>query len=644
MSNRHVQELSRVCECLLRDAAQAFPALVKEFERDLNRLRHLVKHRGLTVFTVDFPAVCKHLDRCLAEGQYNLSCLPTAGRINTRVVIPKFLRGLYLLVFDEDGSLKEDCDPLAVFFLRQILAFGKKTELDCSEDAKDREVQEFLDLDIDLPEPGWFWNGQTAFTEDVPDHPFIGSFGGTACDAEMSAFLGNLDKLSGFLTSSLGAYHPEAWRFRHGPGAIAESAGITNKYYWRSWSERLESCYPIADYGFHSFSSWAGRAIGMGTSSKEPSSRLICVRKTVEKPRLIAAEPASHQWCQQNIWHYFCARVKDSWIGNFVRFRDQTFNQDLCLKASRGGMLATLDLSSASDRVTCQAVEGLFRANPPLLRYLMACRTRVVKLPSGKLHRLRKFATMGSAVTFPVESLLFLAVALAATLTKREARVTLENIQALEGEVAVFGDDLIVPEDSRDLVVRGLEALRFKVNTAKSYWTGRFRESCGVDAFQGVPVTPAYWKGLVTRSSESVASTVAVHNNFILKYLMNAAQYIASTVRGASVPLVSADSEVMGLKSRCSPPISSFKSRWNRGLQRLEVRLPVLIARVRKTPVHDDTGLLQFFTESPGPFNPWTSGVAQRSSARLSRRWVPAADVLAQGTFAAEGLRPNFLS
>jgi len=638
LSKRHVGELSRVCENLLRDAAQAFPALTKEFERDLTRLRHLVTHRGLSVFTDDFPAVCKHLDRCLAEGQYNYSGLPTSGKCSGRAVIPKFLRGLYLLVFDEVGSLKEDCDPLAVFFLRQILAFGKKTELDCSDEAKHREVLDFVETDRSLPEPGKFWDAANAYSVGTPNCPFEVNFGGPAQeDAEVSAFLRKLDELSGFLTSTLGAYNPAEWRFKHGPGAISEVTGPTNKYCWRNWSNRLESVYPIADCGFHSYSSWAGHIVSRVVGSQEPASRLICVRKTVKKPRLIAAEPSEHQWCQQNIWHYFCDRAHDSWIGDFVRFRDQTLNQDLCLAASRDGKACTLDLSSASDRVTCQAVESLFRANPPLIRALMASRTRLVKLPEKKLHRLRKFATMGSAVTFPVESLLFLSVCLAACLTKRGRKVNRRNVMALRGKVAVFGDDLIVPEDTRDLVIRGLEALRFKVNIAKSFWTGRFRESCGVDAFAGVPVTPAYWKGLVTRSSESVASTVAVHNNFYQKYLMHSAQYLASTVRHRFIGAVHADSGVFGLLTRCRPPSDYYRSRWNVNLHRLEVRLPLLRATARRTKIEDDTALLQYFTESPSPYDFWASGVMQRPVVSLDGRWVPAVDVLAQGTFIAQG-------
>ena len=62
---------------------------------------------------------------------------------------------------------------------------------------------------------------------------------------------------------------------------------------------------------------------------------------------------------------------------------------------------------------------------------------------------------MGSANTFPVESLLFLGVALAAVAVKRGLRnVRQRDLESFVGEVAVFGDDIVIPVDSRELFVR----------------------------------------------------------------------------------------------------------------------------------------------------------------------------------------------
>lgn len=629
MSKRYVKELSCVAERLVRDAEHAFPTLRKEFERDLIRLRRLADSRGIPFFTVDLPAVAKHLDRCLATGEYKRSELPCARSVSGRVVIPVFLRGLYLLVFDESGSLLDDPSIEAIFFLRQILCFAKKAEIECPQRAKDREVQSFVELDLSLPEPSQFWSGGSESLCSVPETSFR-SF--SERDPDLVEILGSLDVVSGILVSSLGPYDPSDWRHRHGPGAISEVTRPTNKYIWRNWSDRLEFCYPIADCGYHNYSSWAGRADVTEVGSFDPSSRLICVPKTYTRPRLIAAEPSEHQWCQQNIWHYFCSQARGSWIDEFCRFRDQTLNQDLCLRGSRSGNLGTLDLSSASDCVTTQAVEALFRVNPTLLRCLASSRTQRVKLPCGRMHELRKFATMGSAVTFPVESLLFLAVAITSVLASRRQAVNARTIKSLVGQVAVFGDDIVIPVDSWDLVHRLLKCLHFNVNTNKSYGTGRFRESCGVDAFHGQVVTPVYWKGPCTRKPTSVATNVAVHRNLVKRYLMHTAAYVASTLAaGRQLPYVTAEVGVVSLYSRTgSSDLSGLRTRWNSSLQREEVRVMCFESTCRKDPVSDDSAVFQFFTESPSPQNLWRSGVPQRPILRIKDGWVPCTDITAR--------------
>jgi len=645
MSKCHVRELSNVYFALFQDAKATFPTLGAEFEKDLTRLNSLVERRGIRVFLEDLPAVGKHLDRCLSSGQYNLSGLPLTKRFSGRVVIPKFLRGLYLLVFHETGSLREDCSTEAIFFLRQLLYVAKKAVYPCSQEKVEDEVQNFYLTDSQLPEPESFWMASSP-SDLATSAPYRG-FGNSQLlraridtydpqqRTELSIFLMNLDKVSRLITTTLGSYDPSEWRFRHGPGAIAEASGPSNKYYWTNWSEVLESGFPIADYGFHNHSSWADRCQDSGSiDSSEPSSRLIAVPKTFSGPRLIAAEPSEHQWCQQNCWNYFCSRTRESWIGEFVAFRDQSLNQALCSEASRTGSLATVDLSAASDRVTCHVVGQLFWRNPELLRALRSTRTRSLQqqlAPSVPgVVALRKFSTMGSANTFPVESLVFLAISLAAVATRRGLEdIRRSTLTSLIGEVAVFGDDIIIPSDSRELTVRALEVLYFKVNDQKSFWTGKFRESCGVDSFDGCLVTPIYWRQPYDGGPESLSSVVECRNNFYRKFLLNTAAYLESTIP-RDIPEVSMNSGVFGVKTRFRPRCDGFPRRYNEHLQRFEVRVGSLVTSQRRTPTDDDTALLQYFTEAPSPDNIWTHGVPQRPSLRIKRRWVSQELITAQ--------------
>jgi hypothetical protein len=645
MSNRHVQELSKVYEGLFEDALYAYPTLGDEFERDLVRLREAVLQRGLYLYLVDLPALCKHLDRCLDNGEYKLSGLPLSKRYSNRTPIPKFLRGLYLLVFDSLGSLKEDYDVTAIFFLRQILSAAKKVCVPCSSEAVVNEVDDFFAIDERLPEPEWFWQCPHPTRSEVGENyrgfcssTVVTSREGcsTVSNSEeggLVSLLRSLDKVSNILSTTLGVYDPSEWSFKHGPGAIADHVGPTNKYCWFNWSDRLESVFPIADYGFHNYSSWACDVGDREITTNEPSSRLISVPKSYTKPRLIAAEPRENQWCQQNIWRYFFSRTESTWIGRFIRFADQTLNQDLCQKGSASGMLATVDLSAASDRVTPHVVGQLYRGNPGLVLALQSSRTRVItqKISSNapSEYVLRKFSTMGSACTFPVESHIFLSVALAAVLTTRQLPVTLRNITDLEGSVAVFGDDIVIPIDCRESLIQLLEALCFKVNINKSYWNGKFRESCGVDSFGGVDLTPAYWKGKIGNDPDSIASTIDASNNFYMKFLVNTSNVVASTIRKINIPFVGVESGVTGFKSFVRPP-RRHKERWNGDLQLTESLVPVFLTKAQKTPTNDDSALLQFFTEEPSPLLKWSHGFVQRPKTKLRLTWVPTSELIAQ--------------
>jgi hypothetical protein len=237
---------------------------------------------------------------------------------------------------------------------------------------------------------------------------------------------------------------------------------------------------------------------------------------------------------------------------------------------------------------------------------------------------------MGNATTFPVESLVFLAVALAACLHKHGLQVTPRSCKTfLTGKLAVFGDDIIIPKECRETCVDLLEALGFRVNRAKSFWTGKFRESCGIDAFDGHNVTPAYWlRPYSRRKPESYASTLETAQNFYKRFLVHSSNVIASAAqRDRKVPLLPYGTGFLGRQSFAVPSFRRLRSRWNVDLQRTEYFVPQLIAVAKKTPIEDHTGFLQYFTEDPAPETNWTSGVPCVPVVRVSHRWVTAIDL-----------------
>jgi hypothetical protein len=648
MSKSYVEELVEVYEALFRDAKYAFPALCKELDKSFAHIARVATTAGIPCFLQWLPALGKHFDKCLAEGEYKQSGLPFSKRRPNCVGIPVFLGELYLLVFDDKGCLRNDYDHTAIVFLRQFLYCAKKATVDCGSEREQREIRAFLELDASLPEPDEIWEqehaelvelGQTyqGFAQSNLIRPrWYAETDGHPVPRRV--FLRNLDIVSGLLSSALGPYRPEEWRHRHGPGLTSDVKPGESKYAFKNWSDRLESAFPYCEHAFHALTEWVDHCSqGLQASSEERASRLMAVPKSFDKPRLIAAEPSENMWCQQNIWHFMRERTSRTWIGKFVKFDDQTQNQEFCLRASRDGALSTVDLSSASDRVTCHAVGQLFRGNLGLLQALQATRTACIDVDTGSGDpvrvKLRKYSTMGNATTFPVETLLFLSIAIASVLTARKRPVTMKEIERLVGEVTVFGDDIIVPTDCRDILERALRSLYFKVNETKTFWTGLFRESCGVDAYRGEVVTPVYWHGPYRDTPESLASTVETAKNLYKRFYVRTSEHLRTTVPAREVPLVRMDSDVIGWTSFVDPgrPHCGFATRFNRVLQRREFLVRSVRAINEKEPLNDGSALLQFFTELPEPTTKWKSGIAQGPRLRRERRWVPVESLTLQG-------------
>lgn len=619
-----------IYSALLADCKSAFPRLEREFERDLDSLRKYVGDRGVGAVFTDLPRLAKHLDRCLDRGQYVPSRLPLGAAVSRTVVIPNLFRGLYLLIFDESGFPRKDVDTLAITFLRQLLLLCKKVKLVCPDEKVALEIENFLQVDCSLPEPSRLWEDSAGNPEvSGSAQSFTTVLQKTAQGRDLlrndPSFGTRLDLVFARIMAALGQYKPEEWPFRHGPGAIAATTRPSNKYHWYSWPDRLESAFPVSEFGFHTHSSWAANHASIPEG--EEAGRLIAVPKTYDKPRLIAAEPSCHQWCQQNMRAYMYDRARASWINRFVRFRDQTQNQDLCRKGSVDGSLATLDLSEASDRVTCDVVEAAFRSNLNVLRSLIACRTRFVRVDLAThnckvLHRLNKFSTMGSAVTFPVESLIFLGITLACL-----GDANPEDIERLTGAVSIFGDDIIVPTIARDRLVQALEALCFKVNTEKSFSGSNFRESCGVDAYRGVVVTPVYLRSLGPTTIESAVGLVETANHFYSRWQLNVSARLRRTVgERFKFPDVHPDSGVTGYATRVRP-IEVPQFRWCKSLQRCEAKVASPKAEQTKARPEDDSRIFQFLTEQPGPMTNWEPGYLVRSRLKIKPRWVSIHDL-----------------
>lgn len=195
------------------------------------------------------------------------------------------------------------------------------------------------------------------------------------------------------------------------------------------------------------------------------------VPKNAKTERPIAVEPRWNIWMQKGMGSFIRKRLK--YFGVDLDF--QGLNQALSIYGSRTGRYGTIDLASASDTVSKELVKALLPE--PWLTILAALRSPSYSLEKADWVEYQKWSSMGNGYTFELESLLFWALA-----------------SSVNEDVAVYGDDLVVPSESYEAIVEVLNLCGFRVNPEKSYHGGYFRESCGEDAFDGDRVTPIYWK------------------------------------------------------------------------------------------------------------------------------------------------------
>lgn len=305
---------------------------------------------------------------------------------------------------------------------------------------------------------------------------------------------------------------------RHGPGSsLCTQRGRVTPYY--KWSDLPYTCTPNARpltiQAIESDPRWIG-ALDDWYRDKHnlpkhciisrsdlfehvlelvPGNRITFVPKTRSIDRSIAIEPRMNLFLQLGVDAHIRRRLK--------RFGcdldSQVKNQVLAAIGSETGKFATLDLSMASDTIALRLVELLFP--PGWVDLLYDLRSPVGCVDSGDEQPYHKLSSMGNGYTFAVESLIFLAIAFASkVLYERKAGEKRFN---LCDDVAIFGDDIIVPTPVVPNIQLLLDWCGFTLNYEKSFTDGPFRESCGKDYYHGTPVRPLYFRKEVVDVQEA---------------------------------------------------------------------------------------------------------------------------------------------
>jgi hypothetical protein len=534
--------------------------------RDYQTVAVRTEKEGESFLTITLPQYCKDFERSLELG--SIASTAFTGFSKHRG-LPRFLGGFLKQIFSPDGSLLDNPSVDCIRAIRQLtLVFGK-IERQCTQARISRAMQRYVQIEAELGSMDTnsfeeflplFRKASTLLWADVfssvennltemhtvvqrwvnseESHNSHDESQHWMNKAEKDVFLGILSYLPAkgvkkpftnvrereIVIDPLDRYHLVP---KHGPGATADGLRGNAKFHLPVWPQRLERVFP---YGEYAIPNWRYNdqldRVRFLEPGKETPVKVVAVPKTLKTPRVIAEEPAAMQYMQQALAQQLIRNIEDveprrtavragavelcNLGRHFVGFAEQEPNRLLACEGSINCDLATLDLSEASDRVLNQHVELLFARFPRLSEAIQATRSLKADVPDHGIIPLVKFASMGSALCFPVEAMVFTTIVFAAIAYERREPLTRNLILGLRGKVRVYGDDIVVPVEYVHQVIRFLQAFGLVVNEDKSFWNGKFRESCGGDFYAGEWVTPVRLRKELPRSLADVEEVVGL--------------------------------------------------------------------------------------------------------------------------------------
>lgn len=610
---------------IMEDAACILDLRSTSYKRDIASLLVGIEQYGLEYCTVHLASLGRAFDQALAsdhEVQIPPGVFPLV-RYGS-IMIPAFMQTWWKLVFTEDGKVKEsdelgsdgrmirpmrealarykgipinELDPSAVQVhavrtIRQISYLAYKLDVPYKRELRQEKIRQFFEIDSQLP------------VELNVD----------SMSPKTRRALENANLVISYVLRKLDTSRIIP---RHGPGAVATKEKGLGKFSFTRYFPLLEEFWPYAEYFFFNYSHLVDELERLETMEviDLPKSRISLVPKDSRGPRLICMEPLEIQWIQQGLAREVidCIQHPRSPTFGYIHFVCQEVNRDLARLSSENqghhSDMVTLDMKDASDRVSLALVRALFP--PHLYRALCACRSGRTGLSSEDSYDLKKFATMGSALCFPVESLIFWALAVGSLVD------VLDPKDVFLPTVYVFGDDIVARKCDYEVFSAVFRELNLVFNESKCCIGRFFRESCGFDAFKGKNVTPVRlhtpWP-LKKWSPKALLSYVEYANAFIggERDYPSAYKYIREEIfeHFGPLPILAQDATfTLAFKEACSRAeqirsLTPFRHRYNRRLCRDEWKVPVTMPFIREMKTSPEwAGLWQReFRGSSDPF------------------------------------------
>jgi hypothetical protein len=246
-------------------------------------------------------------------------------------------------------------------------------------------------------------------------------------------------------------------------------------------------------------------------------------------------------------------------------------------------------MKDASDNLRKELCRYLFPKE--IYSVLANARSKEVELPDGERVVPTTMFTMGNALCFPIETLVFWALTLAAILEDANQVWRIDEPFQLarylrKNRVQVFGDDIIVPSRFYDSVCETLTGCGLVINHGKSCHKTVVREACGSWYYSGIDCTIVRLKvDSIETYADWISSVETVKALFQSGFTRTASTILSLLRTFHDVPILGI-SDVDTLTSG---------RRWNIHLQRLEWRLPSL-SNGKPDVLTGDVGLYSYFT------------------------------------------------
>jgi len=554
MSSEFFETQSTLYRALFHDIARHFP---QRTSLDCDYLLSRLKNEGIAFIFTTLPMLGKAVENSLIA--YEPLKVPCGWRLSKKSRLPLFLNSLFQELFDDEGQPRwalemrpaPDLAYHSLAYIRQVCMLYSKVEV-----GKHDET------------------------------PFLQAFAKRICETRSVTCDSEVLNLARYMIRNvLESDYPEASELRdfernpwgrHGPGAVADGEKGPEKWQFKKLPNVPESLFRINE-----------RLVVASQAANVSSARVVCVPKDFRGPRIICIEPKENQFAQQGLMDIlYRLLMRHSVSRRAIDFIDVSESRHACYDYTQ----ATIDLKDASDRISLELAKLLL----PRWFYKLVTRYRSANVEVlGKLYTPRCLATMGNATCFPLQTMIFWALAQATVTVVRASHSALHR-HNLTGFVRVFGDDIIVPLWACDAVCDNLQRSGLVINDQKTCSFSLVRESCGEWVYDG--------RAIVTtrlRSPQVVD----------LRSWVQFRDY-AKTCAYPALAQALTDTYNAYIDE------SALPRRFNKHLQRSEVRLPCFVTKGDRPQLDNEAGLYAYFVSNDR--TPFLDG----ARLRVKQRWV----------------------